>query len=326
MRETFRILSIAALVSFAVAAGEYRPHPPIVVASIADLVPENGVVKGSGTAGDPYVISGWEVDAGDRIGIAVRGVDAYLVIEDCLVRGTPRGTGVSIAGSPHVVVRDCRFEGLGTGIFLYEAPGAVLRRNEFVRCWTGIEGNASPWLSVRENIFREARKYGLFLWRARGSRLEGNRAFDCGYGIHLDSCNVLTITGNFVVNCRWGIYLWDSHDCILIRNAVMDCVRGLGLYHTSARNLIYHNAFIGCDYPAFDDSSGGNRWYAPYPQGGNFWSGLELMDRYSGPDQDELGPDGIGDTPVEIPEAGRDLYPLMVPPPGLPRYEEGGSK
>ena len=323
MREALRALAIVVLIALSTSAGEYRPHSPIVIATVADLTPENGVVKGSGTAEDPYVISGWEVDAGDGIGIVVRGVDAYLVIEDCLVRGTPRGTGVSIAGSPHVVVRDCRFEGLGTGVFLYEAPGAVLRGNEFVRCWTGIEGNASPRLLVRENLFRDARKHGLFLWRARGSRLEGNRAFDCGYGIYLDSCNVLTITGNLVVNCRWGIYLWDSHDCLLTRNVVENCVRGLGLYHTSARNLIYHNAFISCDYPAFDDSSGGNRWYAPYPQGGNFWGGVELDDRYSGPEQNEPGPDGIGDVPVEIPEAGRDWYPLMSPPPGLPSWEKG---
>jgi hypothetical protein len=37
------------------------------------------------------------------------------------------------------------------------------------------------------------------------------------------------------------------------------------------------------------------------------------VDRYSGPDQDVPGPDGIGDTPFEINATEADRYPLMTP-------------
>ncbi|NOX44656.1 MAG: hypothetical protein GXO72_02810 [Caldiserica bacterium] len=314
---SFLVLSAACL------AQGFAPRPPIAIRSDADLTPENGVVGGRGTPDDPYVIAGWEIDAGEGVGILLKGIDAHVVIEGCLIRGGPRGTGLSIAGSSRVTVQGCRFEGLGTGIFLYESPGARLIRNEFSGCWTGIQGNASPSLLIRGNLFRDARKYGLFLWRARGSVLEDNRAFGCGAGIYLDSCNGLTVAGNLVQECGWGIYLWDSHSCVLTRNAVAGCERGLGLYHTSSGNLLYHNAFLDCPLPAFDDSSGENRWFAPYPRGGNFWAGVGLEDRYSGSGQDEPGPDGIGDTPVRIPEVGLDRYPLMELPLGLPALEKG---
>ncbi len=315
---------VSLLVLVAVSLGqEPVPHPAIAIRSDADLTPENGVVGGRGTPGDPYVIAGWEIDAGRGVGILVKGIGAHVVIEGCLIRGRPQGTGISIADSPHVTVRDCRFEGLGTGIFLYGSPGAAIVRNGFFGCWTGVQGNASPYLVIRGNLFRDARKYGLFLWRARSSDLEGNEAFGCGTGIYLDSSNGLTIAGNTVQDCGWGIYLWDSHSCVLTRNVVVGCERGLGLYHTSSRNFLYHNAFLDCPFPAFDDSSGVNRWFAPYPRGGNFWGGIGLEDRYSGPGQDDPGPDGIGDTPVRIPEAGLDRYPLMALPPGLPTSEKG---
>ncbi len=309
-----------------VVGAELSPHPPIVIASDADFTPENGAVGGSGTPGDPYIIAGWEIDAERGVGILLKDIKAHVVIEGCLIRGGPRGTGISISGSPYVTVRECRFEGLGTGIFLYESPGAKLVGNDFFGCWTGIQGNSSPSLLIRENVFRAARKHGLFLWRARGSVLEHNSALACGTGIYLDSCNGLTVTGNMVENCGWGIYLWDSHSCVLTRNVVAGCKRGLGLYHTSSGNLLYHNAFLDCPLPAFDDSSGENQWFAPYPRGGNFWAGVGLEDRYSGPGQDEPGSDGIGDTPVRIPEVGLDRYPLMVLPSWFPTPKKGEAK
>lgn len=41
---------------------QYVPRPPIVIDSEDDFTLANGVVGGSGTASDPYVISGWEID------------------------------------------------------------------------------------------------------------------------------------------------------------------------------------------------------------------------------------------------------------------------
>ena len=277
---------------------------------------------GSGTPGDPYLISGWEIDAGAGTAIAIRGVDAHVVIENCTLRGSPRGTGVSIATSPHVVVRNCLVVGLGTGIFLYDSPGVVLEGNRFDDTWTGIEASQSPGIAVRENFVRGARKRGIFLWRTRGCLVEGNELRDCGTGMYLDSVNRFALRGNLVVGGEWGLYLWDSHEGKVTLNVLVGCQWDLGLYHTSAYNLLYHNAFIDCGIPAFDDASGENRWYAPYPRGGNFWGGVELEDLRSGPDQSEPRPDGIGDRPVEIPEAGVDRYPLLAPPPRLPDYEE----
>ncbi|NIP67606.1 MAG: hypothetical protein GWN76_06265, partial [candidate division Zixibacteria bacterium] len=38
-----------------------KPHDPIYIDGNEDFTPENGVVSGSGTENDPYVIEGWVI-------------------------------------------------------------------------------------------------------------------------------------------------------------------------------------------------------------------------------------------------------------------------
>ena len=48
--------------------------------------------------------------------------------------------------------------------------------------------------------------------------------------------------------------------------------------------------------------------------GGNYWEGYNGTDAFSGPNQDQPGSDGIGDTPVPIPGGpSEDGFPLMAP-------------
>ncbi|MCK4266107.1 MAG: Ig-like domain-containing protein, partial [Thermoplasmata archaeon] len=65
---------------------------------------------------------------------------------------------------------------------------------------------------------------------------------------------------------------------------------------------------------AYDD--GNNFWNLSYPESGNYWSDHNSTDSFSGPNQDQLGSDGIGDTPYINISGGagaQDNYPLMEP-------------
>jgi len=54
-------------------------------------------------------------------------------------------------------------------------------------------------------------------------------------------------------------------------------------------------------------------WDDGYPSGGNFWSDYAGVDEKSGPNQDQPGSDGIGDTQYVIDALNPDKYPLMLP-------------
>lgn len=315
----FVALSIGAL---GAAGAELVAHTPILIVSDADFTPENGVVGGSGTPEDPYIIAGWVIDAGRGTGITIRDTSARFVVRDCRVVGTPRGTGIALVGIEGGTVEGCTLEGLGVGLFVYRSAGVRVSDSVFVRCRRGLEGTESPGLVVHGCDFLEPKKEGMFLWHCHDALIQGNRFRGGVTAVYLDSCHRDRLRGNLVEGAEQGLFLWDSFDCVITENLVEDCGLGVALVHTSAGNLVFHNAFLDCERPAACDGPG-NRWDGGYPAGGNYWGSVALEDRFSGPGQDEPGPDGIGDAAVEVPLGCADGYPLMALPEGLPGREEG---
>lgn len=313
-----RALALITVVALG-SAGLAAPHAPIVIASDADFTRENGVMTGSGTPDDPYVISGWEIEAGAGVGILVKRVSAAFVIRDCRITGRPQGTGVSVVSARGARVEGCRFVGLGTGVFLYSSFGARVQSCSFSACWVGLEGSESDSITVKGNVFSPIRKRGVFLWRCHDGHIVGNVFSGGEAGVYLDSCNRDRVAGNSVEGADEGLFLWDSFSCVVTENVLRGCQLGVALVHTSAGNQVYRNAFFACARPATCDEAD-NSWDGGYPTGGNYWGDIPVEDRYSGPGQDLPGGDGIGDTPVDIPFSCQDRYPLLEPP------DEGGLK
>jgi len=112
-----------------------------------------------------------------------------------------------------------------------------------------------------------------------------------------------------------GIYLRDSSSNNIYRNIITNNEDGVYVYRSS-ENIFYHNSFIDNTEQVYVPHSE-NVWDDGYPSGGNYWSDYTGVDQYGGPDQDEVGSDGIGDTEYFIDYMNRDRYPLMsdlVPP------------
>jgi len=81
---------------------------------------------------------------------------------------------------------------------------------------------------------------------------------------------------------------------------------------TFHKNLFFHNSFID-NAEAFIYKASGNIWDYGYPSGGNYWSRYNGTDMCSGPQQNDTGSDGIGDTPHPVGGPDTDDYPLMYP-------------
>jgi parallel beta-helix repeat protein len=83
----------------------------------------------------------------------------------------------------------------------------------------------------------------------------------------------------------------------------------------ATNNSLYHNNFIDNTHQVELEQHPVNFWDDGYPCGGNYWSNYTGVDRYSGQNQDELGGDGVGDTPHVLDPYNQDSYPLMEPWP-----------
>jgi len=142
-------------------------------------------------------------------------------------------------------------------------------------------------------------------------------------GVSLESSSNITIMNTVIVDNDIGVSLSESSYCTISDNDIYINQQGVILDSVSTNNHIAYNLMDNTEN-AFD-FAGDNEWDNGYvdgyqPDGGNYWSDYEGSDEFSGPNQDEPGEDGIGDTPYEIPGgSSQDRYPLMEPPGALPK-------
>ena len=126
---------------------------------------------------------------------------------------------------------------------------------------------------------------------AFSNTIVGNNVSDNGMGILIsDSSNNSTVTENFVSNNDYGLLLFSSNN-----------------------TRVYHNSFTGNTQQVLLSDSFNTVWDDGYPSGGNCWSDYAGVDFHSGPYQNEMGSDGIGDTHYPVDADNIDHYPLMEP-------------
>jgi len=183
----------------------------------------------------------------------------------------------------------------------------------------GTGSGTGIYLSGRSNVAIQNMQIryfdtGIYLRGSSSNNIYGNAITNNGDGIYLRGSSSNNIYGNAITNNGDGIYLRGSSSNNIYGNAITN--NGDGVYFDrSSENVFYHNSFIDNAEQVYVTRE--NVWDDGYPSGGNYWSDYTGVDQYSGPNQDEVGSDGIGDTEYFIDSMNRDRYPLMsdlVPP------------
>jgi parallel beta-helix repeat protein len=165
-----------------------------------------------------------------------------------------------------------------------------------------------------------------------GDTILGNNITNNYLGIGFGGIADNVISENNIANNYVGIELGYETIIIIVGGAMppmiyYDRVFGnniaynhFGIFLISTEYCsIYHNNFMG-NYQQADSEGSTGTWDLGYPQGGNFWSDYSGTDVCSGPYQNEIGSDGMGDTFYVIDSNNADHYPLMQPWAGAQRW------
>ncbi len=189
-------------------------------------------------------------------------------------------------------------------------------------------------------------RYGVFFWNTTNSKIEKVTASNNFYGIYLEYSINNTLSCNTVSKHYYGISVWRSYGNVLSCNTASNNNCGIGLFSSSSsNNILSGNTVSNSDYGIYLGYSGNNTffhnnlinnrvqayvtfgyvntWDNGYPSGGNYWSDYAALDEKSGPNQDQLGSDGIGDTPYVINGNNQDNYPLMATPEAIDYVIQG---
>ena len=222
---------------------------PITILGNGDFTEENGVLSGSGTAGDPYVIAGWEIGvptdglygvkienvtasfvlrglvvngAGALDGAAIRiGFAAGGVIEACSIGGSVNG--IEIASSTDIAIRDNVLYVHGLGLTVTGESASDYRHaieqsnllNDFpIHYYYGLDGEQIEGIETRH----------LTVAASRDVTVIGNSVLD-GDGIHLAFVTDSTVTANIAgrdnnVLTAHAIHLYESERNLVTANLI----------------------------------------------------------------------------------------------------------
>jgi len=239
-------------------------------------------------------------------------------------RQVPEDAGyVAVVDSTNIIVKDLKLTTPNNqGLLFAYATDSTIENVTISNNGVGISLERSSYNTIKDSVITlNGAGIGLSSYSG-GNTISGNIiSSNEGSGIFLgDHSNGNIIIDNLISNQAYnGISLHDSSDNQITGNTIASNDCGIYIHRYSQNNFIHHNNFIHNSRQVSIYYGNGpfvNTWDNGYPSGGNYWSDYTGVDLYHGPNQDQLGSDGIGDTPYIIDEYNKDRYPLM--PPTIP--------
>jgi len=270
---------------------------PIYIDGNSEFTTRNGIVEGSGTYSDPYIIRGWNIGVPIAYGIWIKDTTAYFIIENCYIYDCAIGAGIFLENCTHGTIIENNCQGNNIGIYLYSSSNNTLSNN--LCCSNSYAG-----------------ALGICLDESHGNVIMSNNCSKNEYGIYLEASDENTIMGNNCSRNQFGIYLSSSSYNTLYDNKMyFNALRGIEVLYGSNLNSIWSNIFV-------NNNGSGNSYNSTNIQGfddgdNNCWNSTDLGNFWSDwTSPNEIVSWEIIDNPYNLSgSAGaKDYYPLAYIP------------
>ncbi|WP_172672601.1 right-handed parallel beta-helix repeat-containing protein, partial [Thermococcus sp. EP1] len=193
-------------------------HNPIEIIGDESFTPENGVIGGSGTPEDPYIIANWVINAsGSAFGIHIANTRAYFVIRNVTIYG-----GVQ-------------------SILLENVSNAMIEASQMYNAeWDGIAIVASSGVTVYSTIIQDIGGSGIHGWDSTGLILEHNEVTNTEKGITLERSKAVVRYNNLTSNRETGTTIWET-DGVEIYNNTISSNGWVGIFLYHSINIVIGN-------------------------------------------------------------------------------------
>jgi len=212
---------------------------PIYIVGNDNFIPANGVVGGSGTENDPYIIENWDISAGSAIGIEIWNTTAYFIIRNCYVHDS----GKYYDGIYFWNVANGEIDNVtcvsndGQAIYFNSSSN-----NNITNCTVKNNSGSGIWLdnysnnNVISNCTAENNDPGIWLTDNSDNNVIENCATN-NCGIQFDYSSYNDIKNCTVENSRHGIYLTYSNNNIISNCTVKNNDDSITLRFSSGNNI-----------------------------------------------------------------------------------------
>ena len=254
--------------------GTYKGGP-IFIKEDKAFTAANGVVSGSGTAADPYIIEGWTIDASAsnasvepwiNYGILISQTSKYFVIRNCRVENsTGYSVGISLGLLKNGRVENCTVANGFTGILIDGCHNVVVSGNTIENCKDDAIYNVgyfSEGITISNNVITNCKGTGIDFHYFKDSFVTGNTIRNGGSGIRVTATTNSTISNNIIQG--------NTYDGISISNSNWkggkDWVGGDN--NIISNNDVSNNGGTGISVPCISDTYdsitnntvNGNKW------------------------------------------------------------------
>ena len=224
------------------------PRAPISIIGDASFTGANGVVGGTGTEQDPYLIADWLIDGnGVDNCIQINNTTSYFVIENCTLFNTTatNTAGIQLVNVSNGYLRSNECNNSWYGINLYNSSYITLTNNTCINSeWIGIrvEVNSLYNSLIQNNCSSSLGSHGIALYTdSHYNTLINNTCIDnIGYGMNIQTFNN-TVTNNTCNGNVYGILLEASSSNTLTNNICQENTAGIRIRTGASNNTLTNN-------------------------------------------------------------------------------------
>ncbi|UCG70234.1 MAG: right-handed parallel beta-helix repeat-containing protein [Thermoplasmata archaeon] len=241
----------------------YTAHEPIKIVGDADFSAQAAAEgwPGNGTAGNPYIIEGYEIDAEYVNGIDITSTSVHFIIRDSLLMGNAY-RAISLINVMNATIYNCTIKYWNYGFYLESSSGNNITENKVlnisfysINLWNsddniivrnyvsnsryGINLDSSHENNIINNSIFLNQYDGLYIQNSRNNKISDNTIINNGGGIiNLYSSGDNNLTGNIISdNGRYGIYLSFSERITIKNNNISNNEKGLYFDRSDYANI-----------------------------------------------------------------------------------------
>jgi parallel beta-helix repeat protein len=198
----------------------YLSHDPILIVGNAQFTSANGVTGGTGTASDPYVIEGWDINATSATGILIQNTTVRFDVRSCFVHdGSAVNSGIVLRNCANGTLSNNNCSTNANGIYVWSSSGVTLINNNCSsnsQLGVGIELYSSDGNILSNNTCSD-NGVGIGLWFSEKNTLDNNALSGNSFGLALVSAGNNSAEGN---NCSA-----NSENGISLNSSTNDTLR-----------------------------------------------------------------------------------------------------
>lgn len=181
----------------------YPTHEPILIDGNKGFTAANGVIGGSGTAEDPYLIAGWQINPTSGAGVRIAHTTAHFEIRDLVIQGTSSSfngpKGIWLDQAQNFEVRAVEVSNCMAGILVHKAADAVIQGCSAHDNGLGIYVSYSREVAVEQNTVLSNTVGGIDFDCSESCSARGNVVALSGGGVGILYSRWITVSENAMI-------------------------------------------------------------------------------------------------------------------------------